>query len=189
VARAAAELGHTDIPSSVSFWLDLPRRDGTGFETGTMHDGLATVEFGKLSYLCDLSADLCLKLETEEVSKDFAPDVRDLTRQYLIDARSKLVAIREALKAGDCTVGRAAEELEVAARVWGQNLHAALLEKAAQNGLPREEFERRASAQAREIVTLAVEYFSIFRAGETTGGATPLMIGDVAAVVRGENAP
>jgi hypothetical protein len=114
---------------------------------------------------------------------------RPLVPKFLGNARAKVRAVAKALASDAQTLDEAATALELEARTWGQDLHNAILEKAALEGLPPEQFEKRATESAKEIVMMAANEFSVRRGADTTNGVTPFLIGRTPAVVQSDRPP
>jgi hypothetical protein len=100
---------------------------------------------------------------------------------HIEEARSRVRTMTKKLASGSQTLDAAAKELELEARIWSQNLHHAMLNDLALEGLPPEEFEKRAAESAREISAVAVATFSV-RCSQGAGTPqTPLPIGEIPA--------
>jgi hypothetical protein len=112
-----------------------------------------------------------------------------MVRHRLLVARSKVRAVRDSLASRTQTLEQAAAALEIEARIWGQDLHHAILEKAALEGLPPERFENRAVDSAVEIVGMAADEFSVRCGRDTVNGVTPVLIGRLPAVITSEQPP
>lgn len=150
---------------------------------------------------CGLSAEYCRKCAADEmrhhatvgVAEQAKTESQDaakrLVRTYLENARSKVGAVAKALESGTQTLDGAAKELELEARIWGQDLHNAILEEAALEGLPPEQFEKRAEESAHEIVAMAADEFSVMCGRDTVDRVTPVLIGRTPAVVTSDQPP
>jgi hypothetical protein len=74
--RAAAELGHADELSALSFWLNLLRNDShryseNGQSSGHSKDGVEiTSQVGSIKLVCKASSEFCIKCEAREVSRN-----------------------------------------------------------------------------------------------------------------------
>jgi hypothetical protein len=73
VERAAVELGHSGRPGALFFWLDLLKKASPNFRSGTVPSLLTEVEGGTVLRLLEASADYCLRLETEDISRARSP--------------------------------------------------------------------------------------------------------------------
>jgi hypothetical protein len=196
-----AEEGH----AALSFWLDKVLRDAPASHIRTIRtretadvDALYSRE---ILDICGLSAEYCRKCAADEMrlhatvgvgeqGKAESPDAaKPLVRTYLENARSKVRAVAKALNAGSQTLDAAATDLELEARIWGQDLHNAILEKAALEGLPPEQFEKRAEESAREIVAMAADELSVMCGRDTANRVTPVLIGRTPAVVTSDQPP
>ena len=116
-------------------------------------------------------------------------DLQSLVQKSLQDARSAVRAVQGVLASGKQTLQWAAEGLELEARIWAQNLQAAILDSLAMKGLPPEHFDARATESAHEIIGLAADEFSVSCGSVTTNGVTPLFIGRSAGVTRADPPP
>ena len=118
------------------------------------------------------------------------PDsVKPLVRGYLESARSKVRVVAQSLVSGSQTLEQAAANLELEAKIWGQNLHHAILDNTALEGIPPEQFEKHAAESAREIVALAANEFSVMCGRDTTDGVTPMLIGHISAAITSDQPP
>jgi hypothetical protein len=89
--KAAIRLGEPGGSAAVFHWLDLLKRDSPNFRRafhGTSWDrGKATEhEGGRIERLCEASADYCLKLENEEMSRAAVPEHSELRATASVSA-------------------------------------------------------------------------------------------------------
>ena len=195
--RAALMLGCPPDIEPVGFWLYC-----LGQDLFKAPEPEVRAEFspggewgGHVQGLLESCAGFCLRLATqaERIAEHRGADppnsAKPLVRRYLEDARSKVRAVVEALTSGSQKLDQAAAALELEAKIWGQNLHHAILDEAALEGLPPEQFEKRAVDSALEIVGMAADEFSVACGRDTTNGATPLLIGRFPAVITSEQPP
>jgi hypothetical protein len=82
------------------------------------------------------------------------------------------------LASGSETLERVANELEIEARIWGQQLHHAVLNELSLEGVAPEEFEKRAAESASEIAAMAAAKFSVQCSRGAPTPMTPLLIGE-----------
>jgi hypothetical protein len=97
--------------------------------------------------------------------------------------------VAKSLASGSQTLDQAAAALELEAKIWGQYLHHAILEEAALEGLPPEQFDKRASESADEIALMAANEFAVQCGRDTTNGVTPILIGHISAVINSDEPP
>jgi hypothetical protein len=107
----------------------------------------------------------------------------DVIRKYVEDARARVRSSTEQLTSGSETLDRVATELELAARIWGQDVHHAVLNDLALDGVAPPEFEKRAAESAEEIAVMAAELFSVRCGRGASTRKTPVLIGQTAGVI------